>query len=127
MLEVAAGRGIPNEYLDMIDKSSSGGDMTFILKVDVIIAAYNAESTIKEAIRSLMDQIIPPEWWQTGLTNNDNDNNDNDNENENDLIDSNNNQEEDMYEFDICVCCYDDASTDGTLLVVGHAKTPGRV
>ena len=118
MLEVAAGRGIPNEYLDMIDKSSSGGDMTFILKVDVIIAAYNAKSTIKEAIQSLMYQIIPLEWWQTGLTNNNNDNNDNDNDNDNNLIDSNNDQEEDTYEFDICACFYDDASTDGTLSVM---------
>ena len=50
MLEVAAGRGIPNEYLDMINKLSLGGDMTFILKVYVIIAAYNAKSAIKEAI-----------------------------------------------------------------------------
>ena len=57
------------------------------IKVDVIIAVYNAESTIEEAVGSALHQEIPDHLI-------------------NDLSGCH---------FDICICCYDDASTDKSL------------
>ena len=57
------------------------------IKVDVIIAVYNAESTIEECVLGALRQEIPDHLI-------------------NDLCGCH---------FDICICCYDDASTDKSL------------
>ncbi|KAL3789720.1 hypothetical protein ACHAW5_009981 [Stephanodiscus triporus] len=63
-----------------------------VIKVDVITAVHNAESTIEEAVRSAMGQEIPPGCWDDWMI--------------------------DGVLLDVCVCCYDDASTDDSLSVL---------
>ena len=56
-----------------------------VVKVDVIIAVYNAESTIEECVKSAAHQVIPEDFLIQNI------------------------------HFDICICCYNDASTDKSL------------
>lgn len=58
-----------------------------LIKVDVIMAVFNAEATVEDSVRSAMHQVMPP----------------------------NKSPASGMLDFDICVCCYNDASTDGSL------------
>lgn len=76
------------------------------LQVDVIIAVHNAEATIEEAVRSAMEQVIPSDWkwWEKGPTCS-----------PDDVFDIYNDS---VIAIDVSVCCYDDASTEGTLSVL---------
>ena len=76
-----------------MNKQSSSAETTLI-KVDVIIAVYNAETTIEETVRSAMHQIVPDHLIHRLLC----------------LCDAPSN----TVHFDICICCYNDASTDGS-------------
>ena len=83
---------------------------TTLIKVDVIIAVYNAESTIEETVRSAMHQIVPDHYLiDRLLLMCPSDANDNDARSANSNSNSNSNT---TAHFDICVCCYNDASTD---------------
>jgi hypothetical protein len=68
--------------------------MCSVVKVDVIIAVYNAQDTIKETVKSAMHQEIPAHL-QTSLSN---------------------------VEFDVVVCCYNDASTDKSIEILNKLK-----
>ena len=97
----------------------------FVVKIDVIIAVYNAEATIEECVRSAINQEIPNNLIQQLFSNdaclfsNDGD----DNCKKHKYTSKESTEEEDdipvddytnMY-FDICICCYNDASTDKSL------------
>lgn len=76
--------------------------MSLLIKVDVIIAVHNAESTIEETVRSAMKQVIPHHLLDRRLTYN---------QSRKDvlefcLVD---------LQFDLLICCYNDASTDKSL------------
>lgn len=79
-----------------------------VIKVDVITAIHNAEATIKETVRSAMHQEIPPKLIHRLI-----------------LLpqqqlhpDFSPNTRKRRIHFDICVCCYDDASTDRSMEVL---------
>ena len=76
------------------------------LQVDVIIAINNAEATIEEAVRSAMEQVVPSDWkwWEKGPTCS-----------PDDVFDI---YYDSVIALEVNVCCYDDASTDGTLSVL---------
>ncbi|CAJ1931962.1 unnamed protein product [Cylindrotheca closterium] len=71
-----------------VHEEMNGGKKRQGIVVDVIIPVHNAESTIKEAVCSAMDQCIP----------------------ENLLMDN--------YEISVNVCCYDDGSQDGSSTIL---------
>ena len=86
-----------------------------VIKVDVITAVHNADSTIEEAVRSAMGQEIPPGFWDdwmikggtpspSGGVEGPSSTNDDDGD--------------DGILLNVCVCCYDDASTDDSLSVL---------
>jgi hypothetical protein len=78
----------------------------FTVKVDVIIAVHNADTTLEETVRSAMHQIIPPhlQTAQYNVSSTDTD--------VRRLICMSDIQ------FDVCVCCYDDASSDGSMRIL---------
>lgn len=82
------------------------GAATVDIQVDVITAVHNAETTIEEAVRSAMEQVVPSDWkwWEKGPTCSADDTFDI-------YYDS-------VIALEVNVCCYDDASTDGTLSVL---------
>lgn len=79
--------------------------MAAVVKVDVIIAVYNAESTIEESVQSAMDQEIPINLIKRLCTAPANGANDVE-----DGVSTSRN-----IHFDVCICCYNDASTDKSL------------
>jgi len=95
----------------------------FVVKIDVIIAVYNAESTIEECVRSVLNQTIPNNLIRQLFSN---DacllSNDDDNCKRQKYTSKYNTKEDDIpldddtnVHFDICICCYNDASTDKSL------------
>ncbi len=79
-----------------------------VVKVDVITAIYNAEATIQDAVRSAMHQEIPTDLVTK-------------------LVSwANNTQRQRRIHLDICVCCYDDASTDGSLDILSSLEKETR-
>jgi glycosyltransferase involved in cell wall biosynthesis len=83
--------------------------MSLRIKVDVIIAVHNAESTIEETVRSAMKQVIPRDLLDRRLTYK---------QSNNDVL------EFSMVDlqFDVLVCCYNDASTDKSLDILHHLE-----
>ena len=95
----------------------------YVVKIDVIIAVYNAESTIEECVRSAINQEIPNNLIQQ-LFSNDAclfSNGCGDNCKKRKYTSEGNTKEDDLpsddtnIHFDICICCYNDASTDKSL------------
>jgi len=82
----------------------------YVIKIDVIIAVYNAESTIEECVRSVLIQTIPNNLIQQLSK---------DNCKKLKYTSDGNSKEDDIpldtIHFDICICCYNDASTDKSL------------
>ena len=76
----------------------------FVVKVDVIIAIHNGEATIEETVRSALNQEIPPSLIHPlrAMANSAN---------------ARGHRHNNIH-FDICVCCYDDASTDRSLEIL---------
>ncbi|KAL7464393.1 hypothetical protein ACHAXS_004724 [Conticribra weissflogii] len=96
---------------DVIDPTRN----PLIIKVDVIIAVHNAELTIQETVKSAMYQEVPAHLFarKINLTEG----------NEANLINKNGigyTHELSMIDlqFDVCVCCYNDASTDKSLVIL---------
>ncbi|KAL3774657.1 hypothetical protein HJC23_002466 [Cyclotella cryptica] len=79
--------------------------MSFLIKVDVIIAVHNAESTIEETVRSAMNQVIPDHLLEKRLTYT----HANDDVTDFSIVN---------IHFDVLVCCYNDASTDKSLEIL---------
>jgi glycosyltransferase involved in cell wall biosynthesis len=93
----------PERQGEIIHKEMGGfGAASEDIQVDIIIAVHNAEDTIEEAVRSAMEQVIPSEWkwWEKGPD---------------DVFDI---YYDSVIALEVNVCCYDDASTDGTLSVL---------
>lgn len=80
------------------------------VKVDVITAIYNAETTIEETVRSAMHQEIPPNLIHRLLLQLPA------------VLSTNNTQLRRRIHFDICICCYDDASTDNSMAVLSSLE-----
>lgn len=84
-----------------------------VFKVDVITAVYNAESTIEDTVRSAMHQEVPQHLLQPIMQS---------------LFSVNSQQQKQQQRqrqqihFDICVCCYDDASSDGSLAILASLE-----
>lgn len=75
----------------------SPSSAALLIRVDVIIAVHNAESTIAETVDSAMRQVVPDHLLgRRQLLSRE--------------IDATS-----AVHFDVCVCCYDDASTDESL------------
>lgn len=72
------------------------------IKVDGIVAVYNAESTLEETVGSAMDQVIPDHliaafsFGEDGASS----------------------HKYGGVHFDVCICCYNDASTDKSLEIL---------
>ena len=84
--------------------------MTLIVKVDVIIAVHNAESTVEETVLSALHQIIPNDLLEKKFY-----------YKEKATLHSDEDETElcmkDIH-FDVLVCCYNDASTDKSLEIL---------
>lgn len=80
--------------------------MALLIKVDVIIAVHNAESTIEETARSAMRQIIPDHLLEKRFSCKQPSHTDETEFSTKDI------------KFDVLVCCYNDASTDKSLEIL---------
>jgi glycosyltransferase involved in cell wall biosynthesis len=82
--------------------------MVLLIKVDVIIAVHNAESTVEETVRSALHQTIPDHLLEKRFSC--------------DGEASNIDEAAELcmkdVQFDVLVCCYNDASTDNSLDVL---------
>jgi hypothetical protein len=88
--------------------------MVLLIKVDVIIAVHNAESTVKETVRSAMHQIIPGHLLEKRFSC--------------DGVASNVDESElcmKDVQFDVLICCYNDASTDNSLDILHRIENEG--
>ncbi|KAL9182477.1 hypothetical protein ACHAXT_013129 [Thalassiosira profunda] len=96
--------------------------MAALIKVDVIVPVHNAESTIEEAVASAMGQVVPTDLQPRlcELLNCAHENGDSATDGEGDDPSC-----ERLIHFDVCVCCYDDASTDGSLAKLRSLKEGG--
>lgn len=84
---------------------------TSAIHVDVIVPVHNAQSTIEDAVKSAMNQQIPPNLKEFVDYFAD----------DNVHCDENNNSSSSSlphYELSIAVCCYDDGSTDQSLQIL---------
>ena len=89
-----------------------------VVKVDVIIAVYNAESTIEECVRSAAHQVIPDKLIRGALFISD-EKMLNRKRKHHPSSDANSKELSSVdIHFDICICCYNDASTDTTLEIL---------
>lgn len=89
-----------------------------IVKVDVIIAVYNAESTIEECVKSVLNQVIS-ENLITKICCGDN--------NDDDSRKRNHPPSFGDIHFDISICCYNDASTDKSLDILHSLENINKV
>ncbi|KAL7534434.1 hypothetical protein ACHAXR_005873 [Thalassiosira sp. AJA248-18] len=88
---------------------------TLVVKVDVIIAVYNAESTIEETVRSALHQdlnSIDKFTYHTRLSDEGRKPSE-----EVGRISVGEDQQRNTY-LDVCICCYNDASTDKSLEIL---------
>ena len=89
-----------------------------VVKVDVIIAVHNAETTIDETVRSALNQGIPEHLLNSRYNYIHKESSEDDNEKPNNCVDDGGMKQNvamsELY-FDVCVCCYNDASTDKSL------------
>ena len=91
-----------------------------IVKVDVIIAVYNAESTVEECVKSVLNQVMH-ENLITKICCGDNDDDDDD-----DSRKRKHSPSFDGIHFDIFICCYNDASTDKSLDILHSLENDER-
>ena len=103
----------------------------FVVKIDIIVAVHNADSTIEETVRSAMHQEIPDHLFNRRF-NFLHKNSSNEEETEvskrddKTAIDLKGEKLQDIQmsdlHFDIAVCCYNDASTDKSLQILYTLK-----
>lgn len=80
--------------------------MALLVKVDVIIAVHNAESTIEETVRSALYQIIPDHLVRQKFSCKHHSHEHGVDYNMKDI------------QFDVLICCYNDSSTDQSLKIL---------
>ena len=89
-----------------------------VVKVDVIIAVYNAESTIEECVRSAAHQVVPDKLIREALFISD-EKILNRKRKHHSSSDANSKELSSVdIHFDVCICCYNDASTDESLKIL---------
>ena len=84
--------------------------MALVVKVDVIIAVHNAESTVEETVLSALHQVIPNDLTEKKFHLKEKATVQSEKEGINFLMKE--------IHFDVLVCCYNDASTDKSLQIL---------
>mmetsp|Transcript_37537 Transcript_37537/g.79151 ORF Transcript_37537/g.79151 Transcript_37537/m.79151 type:complete len:584 (-) Transcript_37537:1357-3108(-) len=89
-----------------------------LVKVDIIIAVYNAESTIEETIESALHQVIPDHLVGRLCSHFEGLKVQEDGTVPTTTVIQKNASSNGIIQFDVCVCCYNDASTDKSLEII---------